>query len=133
MKCLRLAVPVLLLVAVAGCVDTPKAKVKGRVTLDGVPLQDGGIRFIPSDGKAPTAGATIEDGEYAVESIAVTNMRVEITAPKVVGKRKAYDTPDSPMIDNKKELLPARYNVKTELTRDIQKGDNVFDFQLTSK
>ena len=61
-------------------------------------------------------------------------MRVEIVSPKVTGTRKAYDTPESPLIDVTQEQIPARYNTKSELVVDgIQGQDNdKLKFELTS-
>ena len=56
-------------------------------------------------------------------------MRVEITAPKVVGKRKAYDTSDSPLIDITKEMLPEKFNVKSELKKDLRAGRKRAEFR----
>jgi hypothetical protein len=122
----------LCLLAAAGC-DRSATRVTGKVTVDGTPLADGAVRFIPLDGKAPTAGGTIEDGEYSVDNAPVTTVRVEITAPKVVGKRKAYDTPDSPTIDVIKESLPEKYNLKSELKRELTRGENELNFDLKTK
>lgn len=109
------------------------AHVKGRVTLDGAPLEKGAIRLIPLDGKSPTAGETIENGEFFIPSAPATAVKVEITAPKVVGKRKAYDTPDSPTIDVTKEMLPEKYNTRTELKSELVPGENELKFDLKSK
>ena len=59
--------------------------------------------------------------------------RVEISAAKVVRKIKMYDTPDSPVVDETAELLPARYNVHSELTMTVQKGAQEKRFDLKSK
>ena len=92
--------------AAHGCSsDSGKGTVSGTVTLDGQPLQSGLIRFVPVDGQTPTAEATITDGEFSVE-VPVGEKRVSISAPKVVGKRPAYQTPNAPMIDIVEELLP---------------------------
>lgn len=125
---------VVCLFASLGCDSgaTP-ARVKGKVTVDGVPLESGAIRLIPVDGKAPTAGSPIEDGEYYVDNAPATKVRVEISASKVVGKRKAYDTPDSPFIDVTKEMLPEKYNLKSELKRELTKGANELNFDLKTK
>lgn len=122
------------LFAVTGCDSSAnRARVKGKVTVDGTPLENGAIRLIPLDGKAPTAGSPIEDGEYYVDNAPVTTVRIEITAPKVVGKRKAYDTPDSPTIDVTKESLPEKYNLKSELKRELTRGENELNFDLKTK
>jgi len=33
-------------------------------------------------------------------------MKVAISSSKIIGKRKAYDTPDSPEIEERAEMLP---------------------------
>jgi hypothetical protein len=43
------------------------------------------------------------------------------------------DTPDSPFIDVTKEMLPEKYNLKSELKRDLTKGDNELNFDLKTK
>jgi hypothetical protein len=121
-----------ILVAV-GCDNAGAARVSGKVTVDGAALASGAIRLVPIDGKAPTAGAPIEDGEFFIDNAPTTSVRIEISAPKVVGQRKAYDTPDSPLIDITRELLPEKYNLKSELKKDLVRGDNELDFDLKTK
>src|SRR6185295_12839166 len=76
-------------VAVAGCAPAPKTgKVSGQVTLDGQPLKEGRVQFIPVAGDTGTAGAIITDGKFSID-VPITKMRVEINANKVVGSRKA--------------------------------------------
>jgi hypothetical protein len=52
----------------------------------------------------------------------------------VIGKRKMYETPDSPTVDILQEILPPRYSdmKKTELTVTIVPGENEKNFELTS-
>jgi hypothetical protein len=119
--------------AAGGCSsDSGKGTVSGIVTLDGQPLQSGLIRFVPIDGRTPTAEATITDGEFSAE-VPIGEKRVSISAPKVVGKRPAYQTPNAPMIDVVEELLPARYNVTSELTLNVTDGRQDAPFELKSK
>ncbi len=127
-------VVVALIGAIAGCsADAKHGTVGGTVTLDGEPLSAGLIRFVPVDGQTATADATIADGKYTAR-VPVGNKRVSISAPKVVGKRKAYETPDSPTIDIVEELLPARYNVESELTLEVKAGEQEPPlFELKSK
>ncbi len=127
-------VVVVLIGAMAGCsADTKHGSVSGTVTLDGQPLASGNIRFVPADGQTATADAFIADGKYTAR-VPVGNKRVSISASKVVGKRKAYETPDSPTIDIVEELLPARYNVQSELTLDVKAGEQEPPaFELKSK
>jgi hypothetical protein len=120
------------LLAASGCSSDPgKGTVSGTVTLDGQPLASGLIRFVPVDGQTPTAEATITDGEFSAE-VPIGEKRISISAPKVVGKRPAYQTPNSPMIEIVEELLPARYNMTSELKLNVKGGRQTEDFKLES-
>lgn len=125
----------LIVVALAmGCSkESGKGSVRGQVTLDGQPLAAGIIRFVPANGKSATADAQISEGKFSAQ-VPTGVKKVEITAPKVVGKRRAYQTADSPTIDVIEELLPARYNVQSELTLDVMAGEQEPPpFELKSK
>ena len=114
-----------------GAKGPPTGTVSGNVTLDGKPLETGSIAFIPKTGDAPTSGAKIVKGYYSA-TVPLGKKRIEIRAPKVVGQRKAYDTPDSPVIDIIEELIPARYNSTSELETEIATGSSAGDFKLIS-
>src|SRR5687768_3380434 len=94
----------LALACAGGCSEAGKATVSGQVTLDGQPLKEGVIRFVPADGRSTTADAPVVDGRFKA-AVPPGEKRVEISAPKVVGKQKMYDTPDSPAADVVVELL----------------------------
>jgi hypothetical protein len=111
--------------------DSGKGAITGTVTLDGQPLKSGLIRFKPADGSTPTAETTITDGEFSAQ-VPLGEKRISISAPKVVGKRKAYDTADSPTVDIVEELLPARYNAASELTLGVKGGRQSAEFKLES-
>jgi hypothetical protein len=116
----------------AGCsTDSSHGTVSGTVTLDDGPLEKGLIRFVPADGQTATADATIENGVFTAR-VPVGEKRITISAPKVVGKRKVYETPDSPTVDVVQELLPERYNVRSELTFTVEAGNQEQDFALNS-
>ena len=116
-----------------GCSGSSSSSVEGTVTVDGQPLKDGAVSFIPIDPKAGgTSGAVVKDGKFTAE-VPLGDMRVEFSAPKVVGKKKMYDTPESPTVDIIDELLPARYNKNSELKITVKKGSQKETFALTSK
>jgi hypothetical protein len=118
--------------AASGCGDSKKSLVSGTVSVDGDPLANGTIAFFPIDGKGPTAGAGIKDGKYEVEA-GVGEMKVTINATKVVGQRKAYDTPDSPKIDIIQEILGPEYHSQSKLTATLKSGKNEnVNFELKS-
>lgn len=122
----------LALVALSGCGDNSMAEVKGTVTWEGAPLASGALRFQAVDGNSPTTGGAIKDGQYLVK-VPVGKMKVSITAPKVVGQKKVYDTPDSPVRPVTAELLPAKYNEQSELIIDVTPGTVEKNFDLRSK
>jgi len=116
----------------AGCVGKPPT-VSGDVTLDGAPLDEGLITFVPDDQKAPRVAVPVKDGKYTA-SVPAGPCRVEITAPKATGeKKRMYPTPDSPLVDVIVERIPERYNVKSELKGDVKAGANTLNWPLKSK
>ncbi len=117
---------------VVGCSSSTEATVTVEVNYDGTPLKDGAIRFVPTDGKTATSGGVIANGKFT-GPVPIGEMRVEITAPKVVGKKKAYETPESPMVDVIEELLDEKYNAKSELKMTVKSGSQTEKFDLKPK
>lgn len=120
----------LVLLLAVGCSGGDAATVSGTVTFDNQPLKEGVIRFVPTDGKTAPVDAAIRDGKYSA-AVPVCETTVSITAPKVVGKLKMYDTPDSPEVEQVKELLPEKYNTKSSLTYTVLKGSQEKNWDLT--
>jgi hypothetical protein len=118
--------------AIAGCTgDSKHGTVSGTVTLDGQPLVKGTISFIPTTGDTSSADALIVDGKFS-QVVPVGEKRVTISSSKVTGKRKAYDTPDSPTIDITEEALPRQYNAESKLTLSVEPGKQTSDYELKS-
>src|SRR5262245_21230337 len=118
-----------------GCSNDAKfGAVSGTVTLDGEPLKAGTIRCDAADSRIVAADASISDGSFTAK-VPPGEKRVSITSPKVIGKKKLYDTPDSPVVDVTEELLPKRYNANSELTLTVKAGkqDSDAKFDLKSK
>lgn len=128
----------LVAMTLAGCgsaIDTGGRKaVTGDVTLDGVPIVEGSIRFEPQSGTTAT-GAMIADGKYEIpadKGLLPGSYRVYINALEPVEDNRSADD----MMNNpgppRKELIPAKYNKKSELTADVsESGPNKFDFLIT--
>ena len=117
----------------AGCSTGPAVgTVTGDVTFDGQPVKDGRISFTPLDGQGATGGASIVDGKFKAD-VPVNKMKVAINGNKVIGKRKAYDTPESPWEDDVAELLPAKYHVNSELILEVKRGAQDVKYELKSK
>lgn len=118
----------------AGCSSSPpRGIVHGEVTFDGQPVQDGTILFEPESGQGQTAGGPIKEGKFTAE-VPVGKMRVRINGNKKTGRRyRVYETPESPLVDEVVELLPPKYNVNSELTLEVKKGEQQASFHLKSR
>lgn len=114
-----------------GC-GSKKPVAFGTVTVDGKPVEKGAIQFFPITGEGQTAGTMLENGQYRVE-VSPGPMKVVINAPKIVGKQKLYNEPDSPTVDAYKEQLPAKYSsvATSELKVVIEGQGGEFNFDLT--
>lgn len=125
----RLATALVAAVFFAGCNKSNLMTIGGAVTYAGKPVANGNIRFLPADGNGPTATGEIVNGQYSAKT-ALGRKRVEIQAYCVVGRRRHHDDPKAPMKDIHEQLLPEKYNARSELTADIVSGNAVYDFVL---
>jgi len=119
-------------VAFTGCDDgIPMGQVSGTITVDGqVPALGSSITFIPSDGKTPSTGCTLDAGKYSAK-VPVGKMKVEIRVPKPVAKPEKTVAGPGAGGDKIDESLPAKYNSDTELTYEVVSGSQTKDFVLT--
>ncbi len=130
---LRFAVLGGLLAAAAGC-GPDVASVRGKVTLDGQPVDGGTIAFLPA-AEGVAADAPVRAGEYDVpadRNLRPGNYRVEVRWPKPTGKKVPSADPGF-TIDQTREAVPAGYNTQSTLTAELGRGENVKDFALTSR
>lgn len=133
------AIPVLVSLLLAGCGGSggDLAPVQGTVTLDGNPLADAMVEFELEPGDNPyqrtsgssSRGKTDANGRYTLK----------FTHEKegaLVGKHVVRITTRGMTIDAEgkevsvPERLPPRFNVKSELTKEVESGSNTIDFQL---
>lgn len=123
-----------LLFVLAGCGPSGPAlgTVSGLIKLNGQPLPFALVTFEPS-GHAGTYGSGYadKDGRYELQFSRRSN-------GALLGRHLVrITTADSDALDKgqkpaKKDKLPAIYNVKSELFRDVVAGHNEFDFDLKS-
>lgn len=128
----RLVGLMLLAVLLPGCGGSgPKvAPVSGRVTLDGAPLAGARIRFQPeASGGSPSYGTADQDGHYVL-GYKRGQPGALIGWHTVSIERGGHDDPAN---KSKPRSLPARYNVESELRKEVMDVvDNVADFELTT-
>jgi hypothetical protein len=123
-----IALTTFLAILVAGCSKgRPMGDVQGRVTVNGEPVKEGAVRFIPVNGDTPTTGGFVRDGSFKVQ-VPVAKQRVELSA-NVVDREK---TPPNATGDQivMKILIPERYNTHSELTLDVVSGLNEPVYEL---
>lgn len=130
--------------------------VSGTVSYKGVPIKEGTITFVPIGGTvSPQAGANIDDGKYSIPrrgALSPGKYRVEILAFEDSGKESSKGTQQAQMFGRplekitsdpvaadqlqkartlKKNVLPARYNTDSELTRELpDQSQFTIDFEL---
>jgi hypothetical protein len=119
-----------------GC-GSPLAEVSGTVKLDGQPVPEGSIQFIPVEGTTgPSAGAAIKDGRYHIprdKGAAVGKNRVELRAFKVSGRKVQDPTaPPGALTEERVQAFPRAYNDASTVVRDVQAGSNTFNFDVES-
>ena len=138
-KWLRLVLLPAVLLFLCGCSGSKadRGAIHGAVTLNGKPLEQGSILFMPMEGTRGTvAGAEIKDGRYQLSATtgpAVGWSRVEIRAMRKTGRMvpKAFGRPGE-MVPEKAEAVSPKFNSKTELKVEIKPGDNTADFKVSS-
>lgn len=135
----------LVLSALTGCGSAdeyPRAAVRGIVTLDGDPLSQGVIRFIPDgENEGPQASASIREGIFNVPvdfgPVVGTN-RIEIISTDDGGfpedDEEAFKRLKAEGIKRIEVVkVPPQYNKQSKLTKSISaEQDNDFTFALTS-
>ena len=111
-----------------GCGNPKLGDVRGVITLDGKPLPDAFVRFVPVNEGASSFGKTASDGSYRMKFSDKENGAFIGSNHVVIGTGdvKADNSGSTP------ELVPNVYNDKTTLIADVKKGRNTFDFDLKS-
>lgn len=134
---LLLAFFLVLLPCCAGCSENgpPRVPVSGRVSIDGKPLEQGTILFVPELGTpGPKSGAEIVKGEFALDGEqgpGIGKLRVKIQNSRDANAAR-YDRPPE-LIEQSPTPIPNRYNSHSELVIETSETeDNFFEFKLTS-
>lgn len=125
-------------VLLAGCdrAGPRRVEVTGTVTLDGLPLTAGTVRFLSVPGTPPVVcDANLQEGQYLISASKGPlpgKYRVEIGVPRKTG-RKVQNSLTQQITDEMIESLPERYNCRSKLTAEVtDTGSNRFEFALTS-
>lgn len=107
--------------------DMPElAPVSGVVTLDGQPVTNASVTFESEKGQV-AYGNTDAEGRYELSfrdgfkgaEVGKNTVRIETTL-------------DAPAPPGYRDPIPAKYNQASELSVDVQSGENTHDFTLES-
>ncbi|AMV20785.1 hypothetical protein [Planctomyces sp. SH-PL14] len=131
--CVGAAVVVAGMAAGCGSAGPEIVPVSGIIKLDGQPLDQATILFVPEKGRT-AVGLTDASGTY----------RLQFTEDRwgaLPGAHKVMITTEraqsggegSPVVPGRKELLPKKYHAATELTAEVAADKKSIDFDLTSK
>src|SRR3954465_11587594 len=120
------------LLLLSGCAGA-ESSISGTVNLDGKPVAEGDIRFIPMAGTpGADAGAVIRDGKYktVVKDLATGKNRASIRGYKQKG-RMEQNPLGGPPIKGTTQIIPKQYQGEdSQLVHEITLGVNRFDFEL---
>lgn len=110
------------------------ATVEGTVKMDGKPLADASVVFIPENGR-PAGAWTDANGHYVLnfgsgrKGALPGKHRVRISTYREGGGEDADGKP----MKSAPETVPSKYNQQTELTFTVEDGkNNVADFEVSS-
>lgn len=124
----------------SGCGDSTvdkRAEVFGTVQLDGKPVENGAISFVPTEGNSgPSAGGAITDGAYRVsraQGPPFGKVRVEFNGLRKTGKKVQGKFGGGKTEDEFGELFPPKFNIESTVVRELQPGANAIDFDLKSR
>ena len=124
-----------LLLSCYGCVDSGNVgTVEGVVTVDGVPADRATIQFHPTGPGRTSIGYTDENGHYRLvytkdeKGALIGEHKVTISTELEEDHLYGADT------EERAETMPAKYldENKTDLTANVEKGNNEIDFELKS-
>jgi hypothetical protein len=124
--------------------DEPqRVSVKGTVTLDGKPLEQGVIRFVPlPEVKGPKASVDVTDGRFEIPADVgpvAGKHRVEIESTDHGGIEPDDETALAELAAGKRKpvkpvKIPAIYNARSTLQKEVKSDSpNEFKFDLVTR
>ena len=110
--------------------------VSGEIKLNGQPLDQGTILFAPKQAQGVSSGGDILDGAFQIEEhkgLTPGSYFVRIYAADEEGEDVEPQLP-GPGIKTKRERIPPKYNLRSELKLVVEasQGEAVFDLDMKS-
>ena len=132
---LRAWVALVLVGSFSGCVGASgdgsakyeSARLEGEVTLDGKPLEEGSVEFVPQDQKAPPVTVPILKGRYVAPKVGLGKVIAIISG----AKQERPAVIDSSYSPPPTIAIPERYQKGMPIEVKADKSDQ--DFAMSSK
>lgn len=125
------ALIVVCLLFATGCGTSPgfpAARLSGKVTIDGSPVESGAVTFLPLEkDRGPTAGAEITGGSYLCPAVPLGKVRVTFAASKKTGR---IIDDHGRKYDEVINIVPASAQAGVEI--EVTGDNSEQDFALTS-
>ena len=109
------------------------AGVSGSVSIDGQPVDGGGIAFLKEGGKEAVATGRVIAGRYELPrnpKMEAGKYTVQITWQKPTGKKVKDESDSGVEVDELAEYIPPEYNASSKLSVEITSGSNTHNFDL---
>ncbi|MBI3463288.1 MAG: carboxypeptidase regulatory-like domain-containing protein [Planctomycetes bacterium] len=109
------------------------ASVEGTVTMDGKPLANAAVVFIPENGR-PAGATTDSQGHYVLNFTSGRKGAIPgKNSIRITTLRDAGEDENGNPIPAQRETVPMKYNAASELTFEVKEGEkNVANFDLVS-
>ncbi len=115
-----------LIVSMVGCGASDYGSVTGTVLAEGKPLANAMVTFTPEPAGRPSSGVTDENGVYNL--IYTQDQKGALIGQHTVRVSTAVAEGDYGKMS--KEKLPAKYNIASEIKKEVKAGRNVIDIEV---
>ena len=99
--------------------------ISGRVTLNGVPLEEGSISFQPEQRGGVSSGALITQGSYSIpaaKGLPVGKYRVMISGSEPAAEQIPEGAMPGDTVSLPEELIPPEYNVQSNQFIEVKEA-----------
>jgi hypothetical protein len=125
-----------LLLAGCGGDDGGRATVKGQVTFNGTPINDGAINLVPLDSQGRRVGGSITNGTYELtgeQSGPVPgNYRVEVYGFEPMAAPAGAAAGDAEAESATRQFVPPQFNSQSTIELNVDSSEVEKDFALTT-
>jgi hypothetical protein len=133
--CLGALIAIVGLGTVTGCQESDgRCEVSGSVSLNGQPLDQGVVMFVPVNQEQTQASALVTNGRYTIpraQGLVPGKYRVAITAPDGKTPTDPDGVPGPTGNFASKDRIPPKFNIESTIEVEIKPGaDNKFDFTV---